>query len=210
MTKNETVFYRVGKRLFDLVFSTMVIVLLTLPVAIVCMLISLESPGAPVYSQKRVGQGGKLIRVFKLRSMVADADNVGKYLNSEQLKQWEKERKVDDDPRITRVGKFIRKTSLDELPQFLNVIKGDMSVVGPRPVTEAELAWFGGNAEEYLSVPMGITGLWQATSRNDATFESGERQRIELEYVRNASFSMDTKCFLGTFGAMFGKKRTGR
>lgn len=201
--------YRVVKRTFDVVFSAGVTVVLAIPVAIVCVAILIESPGAPMYSQERIGKGGKTIRVLKLRSMVADADNVERHLDPDQLKQWEMERKVDGDPRVTRVGKFIRKTSLDELPQFLNVLKGDMSVIGPRPITQDELEWFGENATEYLSVPMGITGLWQATSRNGASFESGERQRIELEYVRNAGFRMDTRCFFSTFGAMFGR-RTGR
>lgn len=148
--------------------------------------------------------------MFKLRSMVADADNVEKYLNPVQRAQWERERKVDGDPRVTRVGWLLRRTSLDELPQFLNVLKGDMSVVGPRPITRDELAWFGKDVDEYLSVPMGVTGLWQATARNGATFESGERQRIELKYVRDAGFAMDARCFFGTFGAMFGKGKTGR
>ena len=148
--------------------------------------------------------------MIKVRTMVADADDVTRHLTPEQLEQWEKERKVEGDPRVTRVGRVLRGTSLDEVPQFLNVLKGDLSVIGPRPITQDELAWFGDDAEEYLSVPMGITGLWQATTRNDATFESGERQRIELEYVRNAGFKMDARCFLGTFGAMFGKRRSGR
>lgn len=118
--------YRVVKRTFDVVFSAGVTVVLAIPVAIVCVAILIESPGAPMYSQERIGKGGKTIRVLKLRSMVADADNVERHLDPDQLKQWEMERKVDGDPRVTRVGKFIRKTSLDELPQFLNVLKGDI------------------------------------------------------------------------------------
>lgn len=210
MSRSRGPFYRICKRAFDIVFSSGVIVVLAAPMALLCAAIALESPGAPVYSQERVGQGGRPIRVFKLRSMVADADNVEKYLNPVQRAQWERERKVDGDPRVTRVGWLLRRTSLDELPQFLNVLKGDMSVVGPRPITRDELAWFGKDVDEYLSVPMGVTGLWQATARNGATFESGERQRIELKYVRDAGFAMDARCFFGTFGAMFGKGKTGR
>ena len=153
-----------------------------------------------------------MIRVLKLRSMVADANDVRKYLNPEQLHQWEVERKVDDDPRITKVGQFIRKCSIDEVPQFLNVLKGDLSVIGPRPITRDELDQHFTEEEkdELLSVAPGITGLWQATDRNAATFESGLRQKIELHYVRNRCFRTDWKCFTGTFSAMFGKKRTGR
>ena len=111
-----TLAYRFLKRLFDFVFSLCVSVVLVIPVAIVCAFICLESPGNPLYAQERVGKGGKTIKIRKLRSMVADAGNVQKYLSSEQLHQWEVERKVDDDPRITKVGQFIRKCSIDEVP----------------------------------------------------------------------------------------------
>lgn len=207
-----TLAYRFLKRLFDFVFSLCVSVVLVIPVSIVCAFICLESPGNPLYAQERVGKGGKTIKILKLRSMVADAGNVQKYLSSEQLHQWEVERKVDDDPRITKVGQFIRKCSIDEIPQFLNVLNGDLSVIGPRPITRDELEQHFSDEEkaELLSVQPGITGLWQATDRNSATFESGLRQKIELNYVRNRCFRMDWKCFTGTFGAMFGKKRTGR
>lgn len=207
-----TLGYRFVKRLFDLVFSLMAIVILFIPVGLVCDLICLESPGNPFYTQERVGKNGKAIKIYKLRSMVSDAGNVQKYLNSEQLHQWEVERKVDDDPRITKIGQFIRKRSIDEMPQFLNVLNGDLSVIGPRPITRDELEQHFSDEEkaELLSVQPGITGLWQATDRNEATFESGLRQKIELRYVQNRCFAMDWKCFTGTFGAMFGKKGTGR
>lgn len=207
-----TLSYRFIKRLFDLVFSLLMSVLLLVPIAIVCALISLESPGSPMYTQERVGKGGKTIKIFKLRSMVADAGDVQKYLSPEQLHQWEVERKVDDDPRITRIGQFIRKCSIDEMPQFLNVLNGDLSVIGPRPITRDELEQHFSDEEkaELLSVQPGITGLWQATDRNEATFESGLRQKIELRYVQNRCFRMDWKCFAGTFGAMFGKRKSGR
>ena len=187
-------------------------VLLLIPIAIVCALISLESPGSPMYTQERVGKGGKTIKIFKLRSMVSDAGDVQKYLSPEQVHQWEVERKVDDDPRITRIGQFIRKCSIDEMPQFINVLNGDLSVIGPRPITRDELNQHFTDEEkaELLSVQPGITGLWQATDRNEATFESGLRQKIELRYVQNRCFLMDWKCFTGTFGVMFGKERTGR
>lgn len=157
--------YRFVKRLFDLVFSLMAIALLFIPVGLVCVLICLESPGNPLYTQERVGKNGKVIKIFKLRSMVSDAGNVQKYLSSEQLRQWEIERKVDNDPRITKVGQFIRKCSIDEMPQFLNVLNGDLSVIGPRPITRDELEMHFSDEEKdvFLSVQPGITGLWQAT-----------------------------------------------
>ena len=201
--------YRFVKRSFDIVFSGVVAAVLVVPVAALGIAISLESPGGPMFRQTRVGKNGKQIRIFKLRSMYADAhEHPERYLSEEQLAQWRREQKVDNDPRVTRIGRLLRKTSLDELPQFLNVLIGDMSVVGPRPVTEEETYEFGADRDLALSVRPGITGLWQVTARNDATWESGERQRLELEYVRNRSIGMDLRIVLATFGAVL--KKTGK
>ncbi len=202
--------YRFVKRAFDIVFSVCVTIAGLIPVALLCLAVRLESPGSPIYLQERVGYRGKPLRILKLRTMVADSDDVEKHLSPEQLDQWRRERKVDDDPRVTKVGRFLRKTSLDELPQFLNVLAGQMSVVGPRPVVEDELAAYGDDAAELLSVKPGITGWWQVRARNDATYEDGNRQELELFYVRNASLAMDARVFSRTFGIMFGKGRTGR
>ena len=201
--------YRFVKRSFDIVFSGVVTAVLVVPVAALGIAISLESPGGPMFRQARVGKNGKQIRIFKLRSMYADAhEHPERYLSEEQLAQWRREQKVDNDPRVTRIGRLLRKTSLDELPQFLNVLIGDMSVVGPRPVTEEETYEFGADRDLALSVRPGITGLWQVTARNEATWESGERQRLELEYVRNRSIGMDLRIVLATFGAVL--KKTGK
>lgn len=202
--------YRFVKRAFDIVFSLCVTITGLIPVALLCLVIRLESPGSPIYLQERIGYRGRPLRILKLRTMVADSDDVEKHLNPEQLDQWKRERKVGDDPRITKVGRLLRRTSLDELPQFLNVLAGQMSVVGPRPVVEEELAAYGDDAEELLSAKPGITGWWQVQARNDATYEDGSRQELELFYVRNASLAMDARVFLSTFGIMFGKGRTGR
>lgn len=202
--------YRICKRLFDIAFSLLVVVVSFVPGLVLCVFIRRDTGGSAIYSQERVGMRGRPFRIYKFRTMVADSDDVEKYLDEGQLGQWRRERKVDGDPRVTPLGRRLRATSLDELPNFVNVLKGEMSVIGPRAVSHDEVAWYGEDADEVLSVPAGITGLWQATRRNGATFESGERQRIELEYVRNAGFAMDARCFLGTFGAMFGKGRTGR
>lgn len=202
--------YRFAKRAFDITFSTVVIIVGFVPCILLSIAIAIDTKGSPIYTQERVGYLGKPFRIYKFRTMVADADDVEKYLTPDQLSQWRCERKVDDDPRITSLGRMLRRTSLDEIPNFLNVLKGDMSVIGPRAVTSEEIEWFGDEAKTVLSVPAGITGLWQATQRNNATFASGNRQRIELEYVYNAGFVMDIKCFVSTFGAMFGKRRSGR
>ena len=135
--------------------------------------------------------------------MVADAhEHPERYMSPDQLETWCREQKLDDDPRITRIGRVLRRTSLDELPQFLNVLKGDLSVIGPRPVTEAETYEFGSARDEFLSVKPGITGWWQVTARNDATWETGERQMLELFYVRHASLALDFRIFVRTFKAM--------
>ena len=202
--------YRFTKRAFDIVFSLAVVVVLFIPVAVLCLVIRTESEGSPIYKQRRVGRWGRPLDILKLRTMVADSDNVGKHLSPEQLEQWLRERKVDDDPRITKFGRFLRRTSLDELPQFLNVLAGQMSIVGPRPVVEDELAAYGDDLDEFLSVKPGITGWWQVRARNDATYGDGTRQELELYYARHASLSMDARVFFETFRTMFGKNRTGR
>ena len=202
--------YRFAKRAFDIVFSAVVIVVGLVPCALLSAAIAFDTMGSPIYTQERVGRLGKPFRIYKFRTMVVDADDVEKYLTPAQLAQWERERKVDNDPRITRLGRVLRKTSLDELPQFMNVLAGQLSVIGPRAITYDELREYGSNAPLLLSVPQGITGAWQAGPRNEATFENGERQAIELGYARNASLGEDARVFCATFGAMFGSRRSGR
>ena len=195
--------YLAVKRLFDIVFSLAVCVVLAIPVAIICLAICIDSPGKPFFRQERVGQFGRKIRIIKLRTMVPDAHtNPERYMTPEQLAVWKREQKVDDDPRLTRMGKWLRRSSLDELPQFLNVLTGQLSVIGPRPVTEKETREFGAARDEFLSCKPGITGWWQVISRNDSTWEDGSRQLIELFYVRHQSFALDTRIFVRTFKAM--------
>lgn len=202
--------YRICKRAFDIVFSAGVTVVLFVPGVILCFFVAKDTGGSPLYVQKRVGMHGRDFNILKFRTMVADADDVEKYLDEEQLAHWRAERKVDNDPRITPLGHFLRKTSIDEVPQFLNVLAGQMSVVGPRAITRDELeAWYSEEErEELLSVPMGITGLWQTGPRNEYVFEDGKRQQLELSYVRGAGFALDTKLFFHTFGAI--ANETGR
>lgn len=202
--------YRFVKRAFDIAFSALVIAVLVIPVAILCLVIVLDSPGAPFFRQERIGKGGRPIHIWKLRTMVADAhENPGRYMTGEQLETWMREQKFDDDPRVTRVGRLLRRTSLDELPQFVNVLVGDLSVIGPRPVTLEETYEFGDERGELLSVRPGITGWWQATERNAATWANGRRQELELYYVRHASLALDLKIFALTLRAMF-VERTGK
>lgn len=195
--------YLAAKRAFDIVFSAGVCIVLAIPVAAACVAIVADTPGKPFFRQERIGQGGKKIYIFKLRTMVSDAhEHPEKYMTTEQLTRWEREQKVDDDPRVTRVGRFLRHTSLDELPQFLNVLTGDLSVIGPRPVTLEETYEYGDAREEVLACKPGITGWWAATDRNDSTWQSGQRQARELFYVRHQSLGLDARVFMKTFKAM--------
>lgn len=195
--------YLVAKRVFDIVFSAGVCLVLAVPVAVACVAICFDTPGKPFFRQERIGQGGKKIYIFKLRTMVSDAhDHPERYMSSAQLETWRREQKLDDDPRITRVGRILRRTSLDELPQFLNVLFGDLSVIGPRPVTLEETYEYGDARDEVLACRPGITGWWAVTDRNDSTWESGVRQARELFYVRHQSFGLDARVFVKTFKAM--------
>lgn len=195
--------YLFVKRGFDIVFSGLVCVVGFIPAVVLCAAICADSPGSPIFRQERVGLHGKIIYIFKFRTMVSDAhEHPEKYMTPEQLEVWKREQKLDDDPRITRIGKFLRRASLDEIPQFLNVLKGDLSVIGPRPVTEPETYEFGNARDEFLSCKPGITGWWQVTARNNATWERGNRQLIELFYVRHASIALDVRVFVKTFKAM--------
>lgn len=203
--------YRFVKRAFDIAFSACVCAVGLIPGAILCAFIAVDTKGAPIYAHERAGRFGRPIHVLKFRSMVADADDVEKYLSPEQVEEWHRERKVKDDPRITKLGCILRKTSLDEIPQFINVLVGQLSVIGPRAITYEELGNFTHEQQvQVLAVPQGITGAWQSGPRNEATFENGERQCLELDYARSASLGRDFGVFFATFGVMFGKNKTGR
>ena len=187
------------------------LLVLCVPGVLLALAITTESAGGPMFRQKRVGKDGKEINIWKFRSMYPDAhEHPERYLTDAQMTQWKREQKVDIDPRVTNIGSFIRRTSLDETPQFISVLKGDLSVIGPRPVTMAETYEFGRYRDEFLSVRPGITGWWQVKARNKATWENGQRQALELEYVNGCGFAMDVAVFVGTFSAMFGKDRSGR
>ena len=204
----KPLYYRFIKRLFDIVFSALVIVIGFIPGLILCIFIAIDTKGSPIYSSTRVGHKGPF-KFYKFRTMVADSDNLEKYLNEDQLKEWHAEHKVENDPRITKLGRFLRATSIDEFAQFLNVFLGQISIIGPRCITEEELDYLGNDRALYLSVPSGITGAWQIGRRNDATWENGIRQAIEYDYALNASLKLDATIFFGTFGAMF-VRRTGQ
>ena len=199
--------YRLVKRAFDVSFSAAVVVLGAAPGLALALLVALDTKGAPIYSETRVGHRGPF-PCLKYRTMVVDSDNLEKYFTPEQIELWHREHKVPDDPRVTRIGAILRAIGIDEFPQFVNVLRGEMSIVGPRAITADELERYFDPEQRalYLSVPSGITGAWQVGPRNEATFENGRRMRIELDYVRNASLKRDFDILCATFGVMFVKR----
>ena len=189
---NAQVGYLFIKRIFDIVASFAALLILSPLFLVIAILIKLEDPQGPVfYSQIRVGRNGKKFRMYKFRSMVVDADKKLRADKELYKKYVANNYKLEpaDDPRITKIGAFLRKTSIDEIPQFINVLKGDMSLVGPRPVIEAELVEY--DAEKLLSVKPGAMGLWQASGRSEIGYP--ERAEIEMEYIDNASLGFDFK-----------------
>ena len=196
-------FYLFFKRILDLLFSLFTIILLSPIWLIILIIVFFDTKACPLYLQKRVGKNGKEFNICKFRTMVKDSDNIKKYLTKNQIKEWHNEHKVDNDPRITRFGEFLRKTSIDELPNFINVLTGSMSIIGPRCITQEELEYYGENKDLFLSVKPGITGWWQVESRNEAVYKNGSRQKLELFYCNNISFLLDCKIFFRTFLVVF-------
>ena len=192
-------FYKAIKRLFDIVSSLCMVLILSPVFVLIAILVKAEDGGNVFYKHQRIGMNGKKIGIYKFRSMKLNADKLEDMLTPEQLEEYQREFKIDNDPRITKVGDFLRRSSLDELPQLINIIEGDLSVIGPRPVIEQELSRYGGmDREKFLSIKPGLTGYWQAYARNNATYESGERQKMELYYVDNAFIWLDIKILFRT------------
>lgn len=158
------------------------------------------------YKQKRVGKNGKIFYLYKYRTMVYNAEDIlQKMLKEEKWKkEWDKNQKFENDPRITKMGNILRKTSLDEVPQFINILKGDMSLIGPRPLVEGELDAHKGNHDIYESVRPGITGWWACNGRSATTYD--ERLELEYFYVKNRGLRMDIKCIFKTIEAVLLKK----
>lgn len=203
------VLYKVVKRLIDILGGLVGCVLLV-PITVAVYIarkVLKEDDGPMFYEHLRYGKDGKKFRIYKFRSMCIDADKkLKEYLeqNEEAKIEFEENHKLKDDPRITRLGRFIRKTSIDELPQFVNVLKGDMSLIGPRPIVDGEIEKYGENKDKFLSVRPGLTGYWAANGRSDITYE--ERMKMELYYVDNISFKLDIQIFFKTIISVIKKE----
>jgi len=172
------------------------------------LILKIRQDGGPAfYAQERVGRNGKTFKCWKLRSMIMNADEELKNLlqNDPQARaEWEKDFKLKNDPRITKIGNFLRKSSLDELPQFFNVLRGEMSLVGPRPIVEDEKKYYGDKINDYLSINPGITGLWQVSGRNDVSYE--ERVSLDSWYAHNWSITGDVIIMFKTIFVVLAKR----
>ena len=192
------------KRIFEVLFAVMALFLLALPGIVLAILVKLTSRGPVFYRSKRLGKSGKTIEVLKFRTMYENAEQELELLfekDPELRREWESCFKLDNDPRVTRFGRFLRCTSLDELPQFWNVLKGEMALIGPRPIVSAEVKYYGKDYSVFTSVKPGITGLWQVSGRSNTDYT--ERVALDVFYVNNWSIWMDYYIFFATINAVF-------
>lgn len=196
--------YPVVKRFFDVALSALALVVLSPVFLLAAIAVKIEDRGPVFYRHTRIGKNGETVGVYKFRTMRVNADRLEDMLTPEQLAEYRREFKLEHDPRITKVGNFLRKVSIDELPQLLNILRGEMSIVGPRPLVKDEIEekYSAAQRRLLLSVRPGLTGLWQVSGRSDCTYESGERQKLELFYSQNVSFGMDVSILIRTVGVV--------
>ena len=173
---------------------------------VVAILLKIQDGGSVLYKAERVGLNGKHFYMYKFRTMKLNADKLEDFLSPEELEAYKKEYKLENDPRVTKLGNMLRKTSMDELPQIINVIKNEMSLIGPRPIVEEETEMYGDKKSLFLSVKPGLTGYWQAYARNDVGYTDGQRQEMELYYIQNRSVRLDVRIFLATIRRVITRK----
>ena len=201
--KRNFKFYILIKNLFDLLFSLLFLITFIPLFLIISLLIKLSSRGPIFYLQKRIGKNNIPFKCIKFRTMYPEAkDILENQLMKDSLlkKEFEETHKIKNDPRITPIGKLLRKTSLDEIPQFINVLKGEMSIIGPRPIVKEEKKKYGKSLKRVLLIKPGITGLWQVSGRNNLTYK--RRVLLDLNYVENYNLLMDLRILLRTFGVI--------
>lgn len=195
----ERLSYRVGKRVFDLTLCVLLAPLAALLCTLIAIAARIDSPGPTFFRHRRIGLHGKSFGMWKFRTMCVDADEVlAEYLQQHPglLLEWQMQHKLRDDPRVTRIGAFLRRTSLDELPQIWNVFMGTMSFVGPRPIVDAEVQKYGNHFKCFTEILPGITGLWQVSGRSGLTY--AERIELDVRYAREWSCELDLKILLKT------------
>ena len=201
--RNQSRYGRTLKRIGDVIFSLIVLTLGAPIFVLIGILVKLSSPGSIFYIQKRVGRNYREFGCIKFRTMYKNADDLLPNLLEKyplMRKEFEKDFKLRKDPRITKLGRFLRRSSLDELPQFFNVLKGEMSVVGPRPIVNNEISRYSLFMEEVISVRPGLTGLWQVSGRNNLSYK--KRVELDLAYARNRNFILDLEIIILTLGVL--------
>jgi exopolysaccharide biosynthesis polyprenyl glycosylphosphotransferase len=195
------------KRLTDFIFAFLGLVVVVPIMLVIGILIKMSSKGQILFKHKRLGMNGHYIYLYKFRTMVENADKVLEELflkHPELKKEYEENFKLENDPRITKIGSFLRKTSLDELPQIFNILKGELSIVGPRPIVEAEIEKYGDYGKYILRVPPGLTGLWQVSGRSDINYN--DRIQLDMYYINNWNFMLDITIILKTIPAVLARK----
>ena len=195
-----TTFYLIVKRTIDILGALIGLVLLSPIFLIVAIAIKLDSKGPIIFGHNRKGLHGKDIKVYKFRTMYENSQEIFNNFTKEQKEEFYKNFKLENDPRVTKIGDFLRRTSIDELPQLINILNGSMSIVGPRPIVQKEIDLYGDYANKLFSVVPGLTGYWQANGRSDTTYE--ERIKMDMYYIDNRSFWLDFKIIIKTFGSV--------
>lgn len=198
--KKKEGFYLFVKRVTDILGALIGLILLSPIFLIVAIAIKLDSKGPIIFGHTRKGLGGKDIKVYKFRTMYENSKEIFDNFTEEQKQEFYKNFKLDNDPRITKIGNFLRKSSIDELPQLINILNGSMSIVGPRPIVEKEIALYGEYAPKLFSVVPGLTGYWQANGRSDTTYQ--ERIKMDMYYIDNRSLGLDLKIIFKTFSSV--------
>lgn len=195
------------KRFMDVTCASLGLIFVAPVLLVLMFLIRHQDGGAAIFAQERIGHGGRIFKCYKLRSMVVDSQaQLEAHLaaNPEARAEWEATQKLTNDPRITRLGRFLRKSSFDELPQLWNIIVGDMSIVGPRPIVHNEITKYGADFIYYTDVRPGLTGLWQVNGRSDTSYD--ERVALDVKYVREWSLFQDIKVIVMTVPAILASK----
>ena len=198
--KSKVKAYDFIKRFIDLIIGVVGLAICLPFFIIIAIAIKLDSKGPVFFKHKRIGKHGKDLYIYKFRTMINNAEDAIKDFTPEQKKEFEENFKLENDPRVTRVGKILRKTSIDELPQIINILKGEMAIIGPRPIVKSELEKYGVNKNKFLSVVPGLTGYWAANGRSEVSYE--ERMAMELYYVDHRSLILDLKIFVKTIGSV--------
>lgn len=197
--------YIILKNILDKIIAIILLIILIPLMLIIAVLIKLDSKGKVIFKHKRLGKNGKIIYVYKFRTMQNNAEELINNFTPEQKKEFKEKFKLKNDPRVTKIGKKLRKLSLDEIPQLINVLKGELALVGPRPITEEEIKKYGKNKEKFLSIKPGVVGAWTANGRSNTDYET--RIKLELKYIENINFKNDVKIIYKTVIAVL--KRDG-